>query len=234
MGRIVPSLKHKCKSFLFTGAVILAKLPLTPLKGRPLPESIIRTSSHRSPTRVDRVPSIAALAAFLAASLATSAAFALETPIGKPQIQAGMEIAAVYLQPVPMEPAGMMKSVAESDIHLEADIHAQSDNHNGFPDGAWIPYLGVAYEIIKQGSTQKISGELMPMVANDGPHYGDNVKLLGPGKYTLKLTISPPGASGGSHFGRHTDKETGVGPWFKPFTEQYEFTYAGIGKKGGY
>ena len=22
---------------------------------------------------------------------------------------------------------------------------------------------------------------LMPMVANDGPHYGDNVKLFGPG-----------------------------------------------------
>ena len=28
----------------------------------------------------------------------------------------------------------------------------------------------------------------MPMVANDGPHYGDNVKLAGPGKYTLKLS----------------------------------------------
>jgi uncharacterized protein involved in high-affinity Fe2+ transport len=173
-------------------------------------------------------------AAAFAASLAAPAAFALETPIGKPQIQSGMEIAAVYLQPVPMEPAGMMKSVAESDIHLEADIHAQSDNHNGFPDGAWIPYLGVSYEISKQGGGQKLSGGLMPMVANDGPHYGDNVKLAGPGKYTLKLSIAPPGSSPDSHFGRHTDKETGVGPWFKPFTVQYEFTYAGIGKKGGY
>lgn len=173
-------------------------------------------------------------AAALAASLAVPTAHALETPIGKPQIQAGMEVAAVYLQPVPMEPAGMMKSVAESDIHLEADIHAQSDNHNGFPDGAWMPYLGVTYEIVKQGSGQKIAGELMPMVANDGPHYGDNVKLAGAGKYTLKLTIAPPGASPHSHFGRHTDKETGVAPWFKPFSVQYDFTYAGIGKKGGY
>jgi uncharacterized protein involved in high-affinity Fe2+ transport len=172
--------------------------------------------------------------AVLAVSLAVPAARALETPIGKPQIQAGIEVAAVYLQPVPMEPAGMMKSVAESDIHLEADIHAQSDNRNGFPDGAWIPYLGVTYEIVKQGSGQKIAGELMPMVANDGPHYGDNVKLAGAGKYTLKLTIAPPGASPHSHFGRHTDKETGVDPWFKPFTLQYDFAYAGIGKKGGY
>jgi periplasmic iron binding protein len=166
--------------------------------------------------------------------LASSASSALEMPIGKPQLQAGMEVAAVYLQPVPMEPAGMMKSVAESDIHLEADIHAQSDNHNGFPDGAWIPYLGVSYEITKQGGGKKISGALMPMVANDGPHYGDNVKLAGPGKYTLKLSVSPPGSTADSHFGRHTDKETGVGAWFKPFTVQYDFTYAGIGKKGGY
>ena len=170
----------------------------------------------------------------MTAALTAAPALALETPIGTPQKQSGMEIAAVYLQPVPMEPAGMMKSVAESDIHLEADIHAQSDNKNGFADGAWIPYLGVTYEIAKVGGTQKIAGELMPMVASDGPHYGDNVKLAGPGKYTLRLSIAPPGASAHAHFGRHTDKETGVGSWFKPITVQYEFTYAGTGKKGGY
>jgi uncharacterized protein involved in high-affinity Fe2+ transport len=170
----------------------------------------------------------------LAAALATGSALALETPIGKPRHQAGMEVAAVYLQPVPMEPAGMMRSVAESDIHLEADVHAQSDNKNGFADGTWVPYLGVKYEITRQGSDQKISGELMPMVANDGPHYGDNVKLAGPGKYKLRLSIEPPESSPHSHFGRHTDKETGVAAWFKPFVLEYEFTYAGIGKKGGY
>ncbi|HVO90996.1 MAG TPA: iron transporter [Casimicrobiaceae bacterium] len=159
-------------------------------------------------------------------------ALALEYPIGKPQHQAGMEISAVYLQPVPMEPDGMMRSVKESDIHLEADIKAQSDNVNGFPDGAWVPYLRVHYEIEKQGSAQKLQGDMMPMVANDGPHYGDNVKLMGPGKYRLKLTVEPPGAQ--SHFGRHTDKETGVAAWFKPFSLEYEFTFAGLGKKGGY
>jgi len=172
--------------------------------------------------------------AALVAALCASPAMGLETPIGKPQKKSGMEIAAVYLQPVPMEPAGVMKGVAESDIHLEADVRAQSDNANGFADGTWIPYLAIAYEITKAGSAQKIAGEMMPMVANDGPHYGDNVKLAGPGKYTLKLSVAPPGASAHAHFGRHTDKETGVGAWFQPFTLQYEFTYAGIGKKGGY
>jgi len=67
-----------------------------------------------------------------------------------------------------------------------------------------------------------------------GPHYGDNLKLLGPGKYTLKLHIAPPGGQHGTQFGRHTDKETAVGPWFKPFDLEYTFAYAGVGKKGGY
>ena len=81
---------------------------------------------------------------------------------------------------------------------------------------------------------QKVSGMLMPMVANDGPHYGDNVKLQGPGKYKMTLTIAPPTASPHAMFGRHVDKETGVGPWFAPFTVEYECVYAGTGKKGAY
>ena len=170
---------------------------------------------------------------FVGATLGSTApALALEYPIGKPQIRAGMEVSAVYLQPVPMEPDGMMRAVRDSDIHLEADIKAQSDNPNGFPDGAFIPYLDLHYEIAKDGSAEPIRGELMPMVANDGPHYGDNVKLQGAGKYHLRITVTAPGP--GSHFGRHTDKETGVGPWFKPFTLDYEFAFTGLGKKGGY
>ena len=74
----------------------------------------------------------------------------------------------------------------------------------------------------------------MPMVASDGPHYGDNIKLEGAGKYKLKYTILPPSANQHAHFGRHVDKETGVGPWFKPIELNYEFAYAGTGKKGGY
>lgn len=162
------------------------------------------------------------------------AAFAVEYPIGTPQQRYGMEIAAVYLQPVEMEPAGMMRPTKDSDIHLEVDIHALASNPNGFDEGAWIPYLGIQYEITKLGSNDKISGEFMPMVANDGPHYGDNVKLKGPGKYQVKYIIAPPTANPHTHFGRHTDRLTGVRPWFKTFEVDYEFTYAGIGKKGGY
>jgi uncharacterized protein involved in high-affinity Fe2+ transport len=74
----------------------------------------------------------------------------------------------------------------------------------------------------------------MPMVASDGPHYGDNVKLMGAGKYKLVLTVVPPGDNPHVQFGRHIDKETGVGAWFKTFNVEYEFTFAGIGKKSTY
>ena len=163
-------------------------------------------------------------------------AAAKEYPIGKPQVvaAAGMEVAAVYLQPVEMEPAGMMRAAKDSDVHLEADIKATKGNKNGYAEGDWIGYLGVKFELTKLGGGKTIKGDFMPMVANDGPHYGDNVKLMGFGKYKLKLTIAPPGADPHSHFGRHVDKETGVGPWFKTFAVEYEFTYAGTGKKGTY
>jgi len=166
--------------------------------------------------------------------LAALPAHAVEYPIGTPHQRAGMEIAAVYLQPVTMEPDGMMKKAEETDIHIEADIKALSNNPNGFEEGAWVPYLVVQYEVTKSGTTQKASGEFMPMVANDGPHYGDNIKLFGPGKYHVKYTIYPPSENRHAHFGRHTDRLTGVRPWFKPFEVDYDFVYVGIGKKGGY
>jgi uncharacterized protein involved in high-affinity Fe2+ transport len=173
------------------------------------------------------IKKIAVAAAMFAAFAAANAA---EYPIGKPQIQGGMEISAVYLQPIKMEPEGMMRKAEESDVHLEADIRAMAKNPNGFAEGDWMPYLQIKYEVSKTGSNKVVKGDMMAMVASDGPHYGDNVKLDGPGKYTLKLTIAPPGG----HFGRHVDKETGVGPWFKPFVLTYDFTFAGVGKKGGY
>ncbi len=170
----------------------------------------------------------------VAIGAASFSAMAIEYPIGSPQQRFGMEIAAVYLQPVVMEPEGMMKNAEESDIHIEADIKALAGNPNGFEEGAWIPYLLVKFEVTKQGTNQKVAGDFMPMVANDGPHYGDNIKLFGPGKYHVKFTVLPPSANTHAHFGRHTDRLTGVRPWFKAFDVEYDFTYVGIGKKGGY
>ncbi|MEX3855619.1 MULTISPECIES: iron transporter [Paraburkholderia] len=181
-----------------------------------------------------RISSFVQGGAATVAAVAALSASAAEYPIGKQQIQGGMEIGVVYLQPITMEPEGMMRKASDSDIHLESDIHAVKNNPTGFAEGDWMPYLQVRYELTKAGSNQPLKGDLMAMVANDGPHYGDNVKLQGPGKYHLKLIVEPPMQMGHMAFGRHVDKETGVGPWFKPITLEYDFTFAGIGKKGGY
>ncbi|MCB1537001.1 MAG: iron transporter [Rhodoblastus sp.] len=174
-----------------------------------------------------------AFALSLVAAFVATGAIAKEIPLGAPKTEGGMNIAAVYLQPIEMEPEGMMRPARDSDVHMEADIKAAKGNANGFAEGDWIPYLVVKYELTREGGpTQK--GDFMPMVANDGPHYGDNVKLSGPGKYKLKLFIQPPSANTHAHFGRHVDKETGVGEWFKPITVEFEFPFAGTGKKGAY
>jgi periplasmic iron binding protein len=179
------------------------------------------------------MPRLPILFAPVAALLAgTADAFALEYPIGEPRLQNGMEIAAVYLQPIEMEPVGMMRPAIDSDVHLEADIHATSDNLNGFAEGDWIPNLRVEYALTRLENNQQTGGVFMPMVASDGPHYGDNVKLMGPGKYRLRYTITSSDPS--AHFGRHVDKETGVAAWPDTFSVEYEFTFAGAGKKGGY
>ncbi|WP_445082804.1 iron transporter [Candidatus Vallotiella sp. (ex Adelges kitamiensis)] len=159
---------------------------------------------------------------------------AAEYPLSKPQIQGGLEVGTVYLQPITMDPAGMMRKASDSDIHLEADIHVLKNNPTGFSEGDWMPYLRIRYELTKPGTNYVKRGNLMAMVASDGPHYGDNVKLAGPGKYHLNLSIAPPDTIGHIVFGRHIDKETGVGSWFKPFELNYDFPFAGIGKKGGY
>ena len=126
-------------------------------------------------------------------------AMALETPIGLPQSIYGMEIAAVYLQAIEMEPKDgpfAMLSREKSDIHIEADIRAAENNPNGFAAGEWIPNLTVHYTLIKLDTNQKIEGHMMPMVANDGPHYGDNIKMLGVGKYKVIYKIDNPPQTG--------------------------------------
>ncbi len=162
----------------------------------------------------------AALAA--AAMLSAPQAFAREYFVGGPVHKNDMEIVANYLVGVEMMPMlpGMVHGADV--IHLEADVHATADNVYGYPDGAWIAYLTIGYEISKQGSAWKTSGTLKPMTAKDGPHYADNVKMDGPGKYTVTYAFKPPEANG---FFRHVDQETGVPAWWEPFSETFTFDY---------
>lgn len=167
----------------------------------------------------------------VAALALTSAAFSAEVPIGDPIQKNGMEIAAVYLQPIEMEPRGIDLAASLADIHLEADIHATKGNVNGFPEGFWIPNLTIGYKLTNLDTKKSKTGKFMPMVADDGPHYGANIAMekdgFGPGNYEVVYLIENPEKQG---FGRHVDKETGVGKWFEPFSVSYKFKYVGAPK----
>ena len=171
------------------------------------------------------------LAAAAVLALGCAPALAGEMPAGEDIDIHGMKVRAVYLQAVEMEPAMPGQEAANTDIHLETDIHAIKGNENGFAAGEWIPYLEISYILTKKGSAWTSSGPLPPMVASDGPHYGANVKLDGPGQYGLSFAIKPPS---GHVFMRHVDKETGVGPWWPQIDYTGGFKFVGTGKKGGY
>jgi hypothetical protein len=145
-----------------------------------------------------------------------------EYPAGEEKVLNRMKIAAVYLKPINMEPMGIDLPASQADIHLEADIHATKGNPNGFGAGEWIPYLTVTYKLENLDTRQSRTGKFMPMVAKDGPHYGSNIKMMGPGNYKVTYTIESPEKQG---FGRHTDAATGVGKWFQPFTVDFTFKY---------
>ena len=148
-----------------------------------------------------------------------------EIPIGEDQEVGPLNVAAVYFQPIDMEPAGMGLSAAESNLHLEADIHALKDNKLGYGEGDFIPKLTVDYVIQdKNDPNNKQEGTFMEMNASDGPHYGGNVKLDKDGEYTLTFKIHSPAENG---WMLHVDKETGVEGhfWTEPLEATFDWDY---------
>lgn len=190
--------------------------------------------------------SILFAAGAIALALAPGYASAAPHVIGKPQIKKHMEIRAMYLQPgiwEPTVPRGAEVSdtwtwwathgpYSKPDIHLEAMVTGVDGNPWGFSKGDFIPYLKIEYIIAKKDSEWFRKGFLMAMATNMGPHYGDDVPMDGPGKYYLVFRIYSPLSNG---FVRHTDREMGVPEfWTDPIEVHWEFTYIGVGKKGGY
>ena len=160
----------------------------------------------------------AAALLFLAGS-----AMAADQQIGEPAEDAGMKIAILYRPGVTIEPKNEINGPDGADIYLQADVHALKSNPNGLGKGEWIPYLTASFVVTKPGSDFKATGPLVPMTSVDGPHYGRNINLAGPGKYHVTVTLKPPVTNG---FFRHTDKETGVAQWWDPITKEWDFTYS--------
>lgn len=179
---------------------------------------------------------------FLGFILLAGSVQAKEIPIGEAkQIwEAGLEVAAVYLQPIEMEPAihrgrQLYLPREKSDIHLEADIHSVRGSKQGFREDEWVPGLTVRYTLRNLDTGQEQSGILHPMVANDGPHYGVNVKMMGLGNYKLTYLVEAPGRlASGAPVQQGFGRVSSVTSWWKPFQVEWTFKYFGPGKKGGY
>lgn len=135
--------------------------------------------------------------------------------------EAPLHVAAVYFQPVQMEPADQAGlTVEESNIHLEADIH-WNENDLGFGAGDWLSYSTVDYKIVSEASGEVAAeGTFMVMNADDGAHYGANIKLDKADTYTLTFTIHSPVENG---YLLHVDDETGVKGrfWTDPITVEF-------------
>jgi uncharacterized protein involved in high-affinity Fe2+ transport len=186
--------------------------------------------------RVGRFGKCFVMAVFLVVAMMSASAFAAapapgeatagfeEFPIGDDQIVGPLNIAGVYFQPVDMLPAGQAGLPAsQADMHMEADISAAEGNELGYGVGDFVPNLTVKYRIQKQGG-KLIEGTFMPMNASDGPHYGANLKLDGPGKYKVTFIVDNPEKQG---FLLHVDKETGVPGrfWTKPIEVSWDFDF---------
>ncbi len=168
----------------------------------------------------------------LTVGILTNLSVFADNPIAKPKIyQAKVESALIWIEPVTMAPNPTMNMNQKPDIHNELDQHAIKGDKMGFGAGGWIPNCEFACTISKRHSKWRIVFSMMSMVANDGPHYGRNIALDGPGIYDEMCEIDPPDWRG---FFRHTDKNSGVGPFFKPYTIKGSFKFMGSGKAGGY
>lgn len=143
-----------------------------------------------------------------------------EQLIGEPVSKNSIQVAAVWLAGVTMDGMGSSSGGPSDLIHLEADIRSLGGNPNGFAKNEFIPYLKVTYSLApREGGTPVEKGELYPMIASDGLHYGANIAMPKPGNYRLTYAIEPPSAGG---LGRHVGVG-GVAPWWKPFTADFEW-----------
>ena len=131
----------------------------------------------------------------------------LEVGDSGPQVAGDyIEVAAVYFQAVDMEHGTMaMPPASESDMHFEIDIKTtEKAKEIGFEADQFLPYLKITPKLTEKNTGKVVElGTLMPMIASDGPHYGNNIKLE-PGLYTVELTIQSPA----DDFMLHTGKDT--------------------------
>jgi len=80
--------------------------------------------------------------------------------------------------------------------------------------------------VVADSGTLVATGQLIPMMARDGFHYGATIAQPHPGTYRLIYAIHPPSAlpAGAGGMGRHSDPATGIAPWWEPFEASFDWT----------
>ncbi len=132
-------------------------------------------------------------------------------------------VSAVYFQAVDLEHGSMaMPAASESDMHFEIDIKTtEKAKEIGYEADQFLPYLKISPKLTEKTTGKVVDlGTLMPMIASDGPHYGNNISLE-PGTYTVELTIQSPA----DDFMLHTGKDSsGVKGrfWTEPLKVTFE------------
>jgi len=154
------------------------------------------------------------------AGLLTVSAAAKEFYVGEPVVKNAMQLVPHYLLGIEMEPMVKGMAMGKNAVHIEIDVHATKDDKHGFKEDEWIGYLTISYTIEKVGTKLKKTGKLLAMTAGDGPHYANNVELMGDGDYRLTFHFEPPSKAG---FVRHVGAglvEAVFGNLDIPFPEQ--------------
>lgn len=131
-----------------------------------------------------------------------------EIPVGDsgPQSAGPLTVDLVYFQAVDMEHGSMaMPPASESDMHFEIDVATNEEAEEiGYEPEQYMPYLEIkAVAVDKSTGERKDMGTMMPMIASDGPHYGNNISLE-PGEYDVEITIPSPA----DKFMLHTGKDS--------------------------
>lgn len=136
-----------------------------------------------------------------------------EHPVGDsgPQDVDMLHVDAVFFQPIDLEQGSVkMPPASESDMHFEVDVHTNAKAKLiGYDKDLYMPYLKIQAKIINKDTGETgYEGTLMPMIASDGPHYGNNIKLAD-GKYKVELTIPSPADDWMLHTGKDSSAVKG-------------------------
>ncbi|GAA2181303.1 iron transporter [Brooklawnia cerclae] len=148
-----------------------------------------------------------------------------ELPVGDsgPQTNDALTIDVVYFQAIDLEMGSMaMPPASQSDMHFEVDVATnEKATEWGYEADQFMPYLTVNAVATNTDTGEEVDlGTMMPMIASDGPHYGNNISL-DPGNYDVVITVASPADDFMLHTGKDSSGVTGRF-WTEPLKFEFD------------